>query len=229
MAKKIKYTQKELKGPDKFSSTVIAGFEYFSDHSRKIVLFVVIIIAVLVAAYIANGYRENKGGEAVTVFNDAVVKYKAGNNEEALSEFLSLKTKYPDQKITDIAIYYAGIINFKLGKYDECINDLNEFLDAGVDEDTLNQSAVLTQGLARFKQGQWQQAIEFLSKFPRGQGSPYLERAQIHMAMAYEKLGQPQKAEAIYKDLYKTDTGLNRGMSSANLNPQPQSQKSKTN
>ncbi|MFI5324082.1 MAG: tetratricopeptide repeat protein [Thermodesulfobacteriota bacterium] len=224
MAKKIKYTQKELKGPDKFSSTVIAGFEYFSDHSKKIVLIVAAVIVVLIAGYILNNLRENKNVDATKMFNEAVLKYNAGNNEEALKGFQSLKANYPNNKISSIALYYTGIIDFKLGKYDGSINALNEFLDSGVDQDMLVQSAVLMQGLARFKQGKWQQAIEFLSKVQQEQGSPYEETAKIHMALAYEKLGQTEKAKAIYKNLYNVNTGINAGMTT-NLRPSSRTDK----
>ncbi|MGH7892000.1 MAG: tetratricopeptide repeat protein, partial [Thermodesulfobacteriota bacterium] len=112
MATKIKYTQKELKGPDKFSSTVIAGFEYFSDHSKKIVLIVVTVIVVLVGAYLFQGHRENKDDAANTVFNSAVVQLNAGNDQEALNGFNALRNEFPDNKITKIAVYYAGIISF---------------------------------------------------------------------------------------------------------------------
>jgi outer membrane protein assembly factor BamD (BamD/ComL family) len=219
MATKIKYTQKELKGPDKFSSTVIAGFEYFSDHSKKIVLIVVTVIVVLVAAYLVQGHRENKDDAANTVFNSAVVQLNAGNDQEALNGFNALRNEFPDNKITKIAVYYAGIINFGLGNYDESVNDLNQFLNSGVEEDMLVQSALLTQGLARFEQEKWQQAVELLSQFEKIPEGPLHERARIHLALAYEKLGQPQKAEAVYKELYKRPDGINPGMSPVNVNP----------
>ncbi len=219
MATKIKYTQKELKGPDKFSSTVIAGFEYFSDHSKKIVLIVVTVIVVLVAAYFVQGHRENKDDAANTMFNSAVGQFNAGNDQEALNEFIALRNEYPGNKITKIALYYAGVINFRLGNYDESVKELNEFLNSGVEEDMLIQSALLTQGLARFEQGKWQQAVELLSQFEKMPEGPLQERARIHLALTYEKLGQPQKADAIYKELYKRPSGLNPGVSPVNLNP----------
>jgi outer membrane protein assembly factor BamD (BamD/ComL family) len=219
MATKIKYTQKELKGPDKFSSTVIAGFEYFSEHSKKIVLIVVAVIAVLIAAYVLQGFRENKDDEAADMFNSAVEQFNAGNEQEALNGFLALRKEFPDNKITKIALYYAGVINFRLGNYDESINELNEFLNSGVDEDLLIQSALLTQGLARFEQGKWQQAVEFLSQFEKMPEGPIRDRARIHLALSYEKMGQPQKAEVIYKDLYKKPAGMNPGVSPVNVNP----------
>ncbi|MGH7892792.1 MAG: tetratricopeptide repeat protein, partial [Thermodesulfobacteriota bacterium] len=153
------------------------------------------------------------------VFNSAVVQLNAGNDQEALNGFNALRNEFPDNKITKIAVYYAGIISFRLGNYDESVNDLNQFLNSGVEEDMLIQSALLTQGLARFEQEKWQQAVELLSQFEKIPEGPLHERARIHLALAYEKLGQPQKAEAIYKELYKRPDGINPGMSPVNVNP----------
>jgi len=226
MATKIKYTRKELKGPDKFSSTVIAGFEYFSDHSKKIVLVVGAVIVVLVAAYAINRHGEGNQDKAATMFTGAVEKYNAGDLNGAVTEFLALKSAYPDAKITKIALYYAGLINFKLGKYDESINELDEFLNSGVKEDMLIQSALLTQGLARFEQGNWQQAVEFLSQFQKMPDGPLRDRANVHLAMAYEKMGQPQKAKEIYREMNKAASGMNRGLPPVSVNT---SVKAKTN
>jgi len=227
MATKIKYTQKELKGPDRFSSTVIAGFDYFSDHSKKIVLIVSAVIVVLVAAYIVHNLRENKNDEAAAMFNAAVEKLDTGDLEGALAEFANLRKEYPGNKISKIALYYSGVIDYKLGKYDDSINELNEFLTSGVEEDTLIQSAILTQGQARLEEGKWQQAVQFLEQFEKIPEGPVRDRALINLAIAYEKLGQKPKAEAVYRELYKKPAGLNPGVTPVNTNPQSAKEDSK--
>lgn len=218
MATKIKYTQKELKGPDRFSSTVIAGFDYFSDHSKKIVLIVAAVIVVLVAAYVVHNYRENKSDQATDMFNSAVLKLDTGDLQGALGEFGELRQRYPDNKISKIALYYSGLIDYKLGKYDDSINALNEFLTSGVEEDTLIQSAILTQGLARLEEGKWQQSVQFLEQFEKIPEGPVRDRALVNLAIAYEKLGQKAKAAAVYKELYKKPDSLNPGVSPVNVN-----------
>jgi hypothetical protein len=90
MAKRIKYTEKELKGPDKFVSTVVSGFEYFSDHSKKILIGVVVIVALIIVGYIVAGMAGKKSDIAGQKFSDAVAKYNIGSSEEALSEFASI-------------------------------------------------------------------------------------------------------------------------------------------
>ena len=219
MATKIKYTQKELKGPDKFSSTVIAGFDYFADHSKKIVLIVGAVILVLVAAYIVHKFREGKNDEAAGMFNAAVEKLDTGDLQGALGEFGELQKKYPDKNISRIAHYYSGLIDYKLGKYDDSINELNEFLASGVDDDTLNQSAILTQGLARIQEGKWQQAVQFLDQFQKMPEGPIRDRALINLAIAYEKMGQKAKADSVYKEMNKKAMGMNPGVSPVNVNP----------
>lgn len=219
MATKIKYTQKELKGPDRFSSTVIAGFDYFSDHSKKIVLTVAAVIIVLVAAYIVHNLKESKNDQAAEMFNSAVLKLDTGDLEGALGEFGELRKRYPDNKISKVALYYSGLIDYKLGKYDDSINQLNEFLTSGVEEDTLIQSAILTQGLARLEEGKWQQTVQFLEQFEKMPEGPIRERALINLAIAYEKMGQKAKADAVYKELYKKPAGINPGVSPVNVNP----------
>lgn len=218
MATKIKYTQKELKGPDRFSSTVIAGFDYFSDHSKKIVLIVAAVILVLVAAYIVHNYREGKNDEAAGMFNAAVEKLDSGDLQGALGEFGELRKQYPDKKISKIALYYSGLIDFRLGKYDDSINELNEFLTSGVEEDTLVQSAILTQGLARIEEGKWQQAVQFLEQFRNISEGPVRDRALTNLVLAYEKMGDKAKADAVYKELNKKPAGMNPGVSPVNVN-----------
>ena len=218
MATKIKYTQKELKGPDKFSSTVIAGFDYFADHSKKIVLIVAAVIVVLAAAYLVHKYREGKNDEAALMFNTAVEKLDSGDLEGALAGFEEITKQFPDKKISKIAIYYSGVIDYKLGKYDDSINELNEFLTSGVEEDTLIQSAILTQGMARIEEGKWQQAVQFLEQFKEIPEGPVRDRALVNLAIAYEKLGQKAKADAVYRELNKGPAGLNPGFSPVNAN-----------
>ena len=222
MAKKIKYTQKELKGPDKFTTTVISGFEYFADHTTKILVIVVSIIVVLAAAYIFNGYMEGKEDKASVMFDQAVEAYEAGNYEQALNEFLNVRKEYSSKNISDIALYYAGLSNYKMGNYEESVSNLNEFLDSGVSDRILIQSAIFTQGLAKFNEGNYEQAIDYLSKVDAESDDPYIEQAKLLIAISYEKLGKPEQAKTVYEELDQMQTGLNPGMSPVMTNPSSQ-------
>ncbi|MEQ9618730.1 MAG: tetratricopeptide repeat protein [Deltaproteobacteria bacterium] len=224
MAKKIKYTQKELKGPDKFTTAVISGFEYFQDHTTKILIIVVSVIVVLVGAYAINVYTAKKHEEASVMFDQAVQKYDSGSYAEALDEFKTVQREFPDKNISGIALYYTGLINYKQGNYEESIRTLDDFINSGIDENMLIQSAILTQGLASFEEAKWQQAIDYLTKLESEPLGAYSDRAKLYMALSYEKLGQPEKAETLYRELDRPETGFSSGMSPVSVNPSAQSE-----
>lgn len=195
MAKKIKYTEKELKGPDQFTRTVISGFEYFADHTTKVLVIVFGIIVVLAAAYAVNSYSAKKGEKASIMFDAAVKDYDSGNYEQALDGFLTVSREYKGKEISGIALYYAGIINYKLGNYNESINNLNSFMNSGVSDRILTQSAIFTQGVAEYKQGKWQEAIDYLSGLTsETDGGPYTEQARLIIERSQQKLGNPEQA-----------------------------------
>lgn len=224
MAKKIKYTEKELKGPDQFTRTVISGFEYFADHTTKILVIVVAIIVVLVAAYTVNRYTASKGEKASVMLDQAVEEYDAGNYTQALEGFLTVSREYGDKEISGIALYYAGLINYKLGDYEESIHNLNGFLSSGVDDRILTQSAVFTQGIAEYKQGKWQEAIDHLSGLSAGdESSPYAEQSKLITALCYEKLGDTKRAEAIYREMNQSKAGISPQMSPVTISPSSRS------
>ena len=217
----IKYTEKELKQPDRFVGAIAAAVDYIADHSKKLLLMVAAVIVILLAAYFINVNNQNKAFEANIMFDDALELYNAGNEEEALAGFLETADTYGDEKISNIAVYYAGLINYNLGNYEESRQLLSEFLASDVDDRMLRDSALLTQGLASYSEGNWTQAIEYLIGIESGLGSPYETMAKLHLAFSYERSGQPQKATNIYKELYERKSGNNPGISSAARQPEP--------
>jgi|GEM_PF-664976 len=209
MAEKIKYTEKELKQPDRFVGAIESAVNFAGGHSRLLLAAVVAVIVVLVGAYFMNTSAENKVFEANMMFDDALELYNEGKEKEALPVFLETAEKYSGEKISNIAVYYAGIINYNMGNYEESRRLLSEFLASDVKESMLRDSAILTQGLASYSEGNWAQAIEYLTKLKVGTGSPYETMGRLHLAFSYQRSGQPQKANEIYKDMYESVPGFN--------------------
>lgn len=200
MSKKIKYTQKDLKQPDKFREGVGRSIDLASDNFNKILIALGIIIAFFVGAFIISSNAEKKKLEANAKFEDAMDSYVNGKSDQALSLFLETYEQYPDVKISQIALYYAGIINYEKENYDKSITLLEKFTRNGVTDQNLIDAAHLTQGLASFNQENWQQAVDYLSKL-NNSGSPYGEQAKIHLGLAYQKLGDQEKAQQIYREV----------------------------
>jgi len=214
MSKKIKYTQKELKEPDELHKNVARVVDYTADHARRIIYIIVAVIGVLVAAYLVNLNADNKQIEANVAFNSALESYNAGNMEEALKGFSATISEYPGEDISTIAVYYSGIIEYHQGNYEKSISLFDEFLRGDVDEQMLTDAATLTQGLALFNLEKWQESIIYLEHFNQP-GNLYEEQAKNHLSIAYQKLGDKDKAEAVRRSLEQTQGAGNPGVPSS--------------
>jgi outer membrane protein assembly factor BamD (BamD/ComL family) len=200
MAKKVKFTRKEIKSPDEFRKSITSIVEFISDNYIKFVIGVGVTIIIILAILLVSIYREKQDLEANSKFQTAIGHYTAGNAETALSEFKNIMDDYPDSKISDIALYYIGLINFENGKYDEAILRLNEFLSIENTDTILRDAANYTIGVANFKKGSWQPAIDSFSKLNSDE-SPYAKQAQLLLALALEKQGKRVEAEKIYQEV----------------------------
>ena len=218
MATKIKYTEKELKQPDEFNKTITRVIDFTADHAKKMLIGIAVVIVVLFSAFFINSSSQKEGVEANNSFHSALTLYEAGDSEGALKGFLTTVEQYPGQGISNIALYYAALINFNNGNYDESVKLLNNFEANEANEPLLIESATLTQGLAYFNQNEWQKAIDYLSKIT-DPTSPYERQAKLHMALSYEKLGDTARANSIYDQIYENQTSLNPGLSSVNQTP----------
>ena len=218
MATKIKYTEKELKQPDEFNKTITRIIDYTSEHAKKIVIAIAVIIAILIAAYFINTSSENNTLEANQLYDNAIAQLQAGDSEGALAGFLNTVDQYPDEGISNIALYYAAVINFNKSNYSESVNLLNRFESSEVNDPMLVESATLTQGLAYFNQNEWQRAIDYFSKIT-DPTSPYEQQAKLYSAMSYEKLGDTDRAKSIYNQLSQNQAGTTQGIPTVSQTP----------
>ena len=207
MAKKVKLTRKEIKSPDEFRKSISGIVDFISDNYIKFVIGISLTVIIVLAIFALNIYLEKKDLEANSRFQTAIGDYTAGNTETALSEFTHIMDNYPDSKISDIALYYIGLINFENGKYDDAILRLNEFLSVENTDTILKDAATYTIGVANFKKGSWQSAIDSFSKLNSDE-SPYAKQAQLLLALALEKQGKRVEAEEIYQQVL---TGFSAG------------------
>jgi outer membrane protein assembly factor BamD (BamD/ComL family) len=218
MATKIKYTEKELKQPDEFNKTVARVIDFTAEHAKKILISLAVIVVILIGVYFANSNSQKKVIEANKMFDSALALFDVGDSKAALKGFLDTAEQYPGEGISNIALYYAAIINFNDGNYNESVNLLNRFESNEVNEPMLVESAILTQGLAYFNQNEWNKAIDSLSKI-NDPASPYEKQAKLHIAMSYEKLGDTDRAKSIYNQIYENQAASNPGLSSAGQTP----------
>lgn len=205
MGEKIKYTIKELKQPDKFRQFISDLTDTAAANFNKILYAVGGIVVMLIVIYLVNSHQEKKAQVAGTMFENALVQYNSGNIEPALDGFANLIKEHPSQQSAKLAQYYTGILNYDLGQYEKTIASLNEYLNDSPDNQLLVDSANFTIGLSYYNLENWQESEKFLSKL-QNSGSPYEKQANINLGLAYEKMGEYDKAENIYKNFLNNQT-----------------------
>lgn len=204
MAEKVKITQKELKKPDRFREAIADAIVFASENYRKILTVFGAAILMLVVVFVAIAILERRELSANSEFTEALKRYKEANSgqnsQEALNRFLEVDKKYPRSDISKVALYYAAEINYNMGRYDDAIKLLSDLIKSGPKNQIVVDAAYLRLGTAFFNKGNWQLAINYLSKVDK-EGNPHRNQAELYIALSLEKLGKSDEAEKMYKQL----------------------------
>ena len=196
---KIKYTTKELKRPDKFREFLAESLEGLSNYFNKILIGIGVIVVALLGICFASSQQEEKDLLANEQFRKVVESYDSGDMKTSISQLQTLREEHPKADVSVLALYQMGMINYKLGNFEEAIRHLEIFLDEDPEDDIFRDGANLVIGLSAFKLEKWDKSIEYFSEVD-GSESPYYVQARRHLSLVYEKTGEPEKAEKIRKE-----------------------------
>ena len=200
MAEKIKYTQKELKQPDKFSTFIINLADTAVNSFNKILYALGSLVLILIIIFAFTSYQNKQRELAGTQFKKAISLYNKGSAKEALAGFADLISEHPNQQAAKLAIYYSGTIYYDSEQYENSIDEMTRYLNSSPKNKLLEDSANLTIALSHYNMQRWENAVKFLTRI-KDPNSPYERQAKINLGLSYEKLGQHQKAREIYKSV----------------------------
>ena len=200
MSEKIKYTQKELKQPDKFATFIVNLTDRAAENFNKLLYAFGSLVVIIIIIYVFTSYQKKQEETAGTQFEQALALYNSGYADEALTQFSHLAAEYPNQQSSRLATYYSGTIYYDSEQYEKSIEEMTKYLNSSPKNKLLEDSATLTVGLSYYNLQNWEEAVNYLSKI-QDTGSPYERQARINLGLAYEKLGQFDKAQDIYKSV----------------------------
>ena len=196
---KIKYTTKELKRPDRFREFLAESLEDLSKYFNRILIGIGAIVVVMLGVCFTSSQQEEINLMANEQFQKALKSYEGGEMENSLSLLQTLREEHPKADVSLLALYQMGMINYKLGNFEEATRHLELFLDEDPEDDIFRDGANLVIGLSAFKLEKWDKSIEHLSEVD-GSTSPYYVQARRQLSLVYEKTGKPEKAEKIRKE-----------------------------
>ena len=193
---KIKYTTKELKRPDRFREFLAESLEDLSKYFNKILIGIGVIVVALLAVCFVSSQEEEINLMANEQFQKALKSYNDGEMENSLSLLQTLREEHAKADVSVLALHQMGMINYKLGNFEEATRHLELFLDEDPEDAIFRDGANLVIGLSAFKLEKWDKSIEHLSEVD-GSTSPYYVQARRQLSLVYEKTGKPEKAEKI--------------------------------
>jgi len=164
--------------------------EVFFLKNRKIFLYALVVVAVLVAGFVFYKINQgNRNGEAEVELINPVFAWEADSLKKALkgdggTGLLDIADEYGGTKAGDLAKYYAGVAYMKDGKFEDAL----EYLKGFSSNDLILQGKVYALiGDAYMEQKDIESATEYYKKASEYKSNEYFTPGYlIKLALAYE-------------------------------------------
>ena len=216
-----KYTRKQLKQPDKFLTTSDKAWSFIRDHTRQVLVMVVVALVGVAAAWIWTYFSETRAREAtgklsyaLKVYSKPVVEMKTAlpKDEDGIPRFKT-KAKKLEASAKELSKVISGSsvgslkviatviragVHYDSGQYTEAIKDYNSAL-ANTSNPELRKIA--TEGLLYCYEATkaLDKALEFVKKLPRDGDKQY--QAMYHEARILAFKGQKVQAAKLYQQI----------------------------
>jgi len=158
MGRKIKYTRKDLKGPDEFISTLGRATLWIRENRSRVLVAVAVLMMAAGGVFGTRAYvrwQEAKANrELWPHLNQAreVLQVPSVADQEKLDrlvEFLTVHVNlHPDTGAAVFARYYLGSIAYLRGDYDQSAAQFRSAITSGKEQGTL-MDFLLREGLAQ--------------------------------------------------------------------------------
>lgn len=204
--KNIKQEPDELQNVEQ----ALSKTEQFIENNRKQLLIGLGVVVVIAATFVwfFNGYVAPKNVEAADKMAAAVRYFERDSfalalNGDGMNEgFIEIMDNYGVTEQSNLAAFYAGVCEYKLGNYDEAIDYLKKFSAASVN---MEPAAITLIGDCYVAKGDAKSAVKYFEEAGAIENKLTAPRALNKAGIAYEEMGEWAKAEKCYqtiKDVY---------------------------
>ncbi len=186
---------------------VINRSEEFIEKNKKIIGIVIAVIVVVVLAVfgIKKWYVEPRNNEAQEDMFAAVNLFemqdydKALNGDDNFVGFLDIIDMYGSTKAGNLARYYAGICELRLGKYDDAIDHFKSYSGKDVYSEPL---AIMLEGDAYAETEDYDNAVKKYCKAAEKNPDFIVAPTALYKAgLVYIKLGDGKKAVEVFNKI----------------------------
>jgi tetratricopeptide (TPR) repeat protein len=210
---KMKITKKKLKEPDEFITLTQRTILFVGAHLKQIAIGGSIALAVAIAIFLFQMWKNKQQDEADRRLASAVGVYQkiAGSfrevapaeYKEALEKFEEVAAKSPGTSSSRLALLYVGNIHLRSGDFEKAIKTYETFLEKEEKERTYRFLALEGLGYAYEGKKDFGKALTAYQKMTQmGEGSQ-TGSGYLNMGRCYEKLGKNKEALENYRAFLK--------------------------
>jgi predicted negative regulator of RcsB-dependent stress response len=211
MAEKIRYTRKDLKGPDEFISAFSRAVAWTRENRTKMLAVAGGVLLLLCGVFGAQAYfrwEENKATRDLWPHLNRAREYlqvPSGADEEKLAgleQFLTAYlNRYPGTSAAVYARYFLGSIAFHRGKYELSAAQFRAASKEGKVEEAM--PFLLRMGLAQALEakGDHGAAVEAYREAAGAASGELRTQARMGQARTLALSGRKQEADALYRQV----------------------------
>ncbi len=208
MAEKIRYTRRDLKGPDEFISTFGRVVRWCKGNRPKIVTGILVVLAVSVLVLGTDAYfrwQERKAEAEIWPYLEQVQEMMSAQQTTGLNSLEkpieSLVTKYSGTGAAMYARYHLGSIAFHSGDYAKSATRFREAIESGKDKGVLKY--LLRRSLAASLEatGNYAEAASSYREAAKFGGQWMKAQAQFDEGRVLELSGKKVEAAAVYRKI----------------------------
>ena len=190
--------------------------ENFFEKNSKMVITAIVVIFVLAAAIF--GYRkaivEPRNNKAQEMLFEAQYQFESQNADFALAlngnentpGFVQVIEQYGNTPAGNLAQMYAAACSLRLGELEQAEGYIAKFNDVkGIPGQIVNAMAAGIKGDIAVEKGDFESAAKLFEKAAKISDNNFSAPMYLRKAaMAYNAIGQADKAQALYKDILDT-------------------------
>lgn len=221
MAKKI--SRKELKEPDEFITFTTRVYTWLSEQKIGLIIGASALALVVICAYGYRWYKDSKEEKASVEFisakkildarvagegSDSASATGAGSyaseeakDKAAIEAFEKVRKEHPGTRVADLATYFIGEINSRLGNYDKAQENFQKYLESVGESGELSIFALEGIAAALEAQGKNQEAIEQYRRLTKPPYDMQPDRGFYHVARMEQKTGKTSEAKADFEKI----------------------------
>jgi hypothetical protein len=211
MAEKIRYTRKDLKGPDEFISAFGRAVEWARENRSKVLAAAGGVLLLVVGAFGVQAYlrwEENKASRDLwphmNKAREVLLSPSAADRDKlaGLEQFLAAHiNKHPGTAASVYARYYLAGIAFIRGDYEGSASQYRAAIDVGKAEGIM--PFLLRTGLAQALEakGDFAGASERYREAAAAAGGELRTQAQLGEARTLHLSGKKKESAALYRQI----------------------------